>query len=141
MSDRSAAISVIETFNGHTLPGSNVPLQVRFADSLAQKRLKGQTARKRVWRARDFQPMTGFTARPMQMPMTPETMLGFASTTPGTTQSGGNSVYMSQAKYVYKNTHCEHIKAIVTKSYFLTSLPVLHNTQILSSLIMATMTI
>ncbi|CAO3680564.1 unnamed protein product [Umbelopsis vinacea] len=99
MSDRSAAISVIETFNGHTLPGSNVPLQVRFADSLAQKRLKGQTARKRVWRARDFQPMTGFTARPMQMPMTPETMLGFASTTSGTTEAGGNSVYMSQANF------------------------------------------
>lgn len=98
MSDRSAAISVIETFNGHTLPGSNVPLQVRFADSLAQKRLKGQTARKRVWRARDFQPMTGFTARPMQMPMTPETMLGFASNNSANAPPGGNPAYMTQAK-------------------------------------------
>ncbi|KAI9284315.1 hypothetical protein BC943DRAFT_338262 [Umbelopsis sp. AD052] len=105
MSDRSAAISVIETFNGHTLPGSNVPLQVRFADSLAQKRLKGQTARKRVWRARDFQPMAGFTARPMQMPMTPETMLGFASNNPANAPQGGNPAYMSQANFAqYPNS-------------------------------------
>ncbi|KAG2171585.1 hypothetical protein INT43_008311 [Umbelopsis isabellina] len=99
MSDRAAAISVIETFNGHTLPGSNVPLQVRFADSLAQKRLKGQTARKRVWRARDFQPMAGFPARPMQMPITPETMLGFASTNNPATSQPGNPPYMTQPNF------------------------------------------
>lgn len=51
---------------------------MRFADSPAQKKLKNQTARKRMIRpTRDFQPMASFSMRPM-MPITPETMLGIA---------------------------------------------------------------
>ncbi|KAI8099295.1 uncharacterized protein BX664DRAFT_289331 [Halteromyces radiatus] len=75
MSDRLAAVSIIERFNGHVVAGSSAPLQVRFADSPAQKRLKNQTSRKRMIRSREFQPMAGFPVRHM-MPITPETMLG-----------------------------------------------------------------
>ncbi|KAI9309198.1 hypothetical protein BJ944DRAFT_154744 [Cunninghamella echinulata] len=80
MSDRHAAVSTIERFNGQTVPGSSAPLQVRFADSPAQKKLKNQTSRKRMVRPpREFQSMTapGFPVRHM-MPITPETMLGIA---------------------------------------------------------------
>lgn len=78
MTDREAASAIIERFNGHTIEGSSAPLQVRFADSPAQKKLKNQTARsRRMIRPRDFQPMANFTMRPM-MPITPETMLGIA---------------------------------------------------------------
>lgn len=78
MSDRASAIAIIEKFNGQTVMGSSAPLQVRFADSPAQKKLKSQTARKRaMFRPRDFQPMASFPVRPM-MPITPETMLGIA---------------------------------------------------------------
>ncbi|KAG0175303.1 hypothetical protein DFQ30_009575 [Apophysomyces sp. BC1015] len=76
MSDRASAIAIIEKFNGHTIVGSSAPLQVRFADSPAQKKLKSQTTRKRMFRPREFQPMAGFPMR--QMPITPETMLGIA---------------------------------------------------------------
>lgn len=79
MSDRASAIAIIEKFNGQTVEGSSAPLQVRFADSPAQKKLKNQTARKRMIRPRDFQPMAGFPMRTM-MPITPETMLGIAPT-------------------------------------------------------------
>lgn len=81
------------------MDGSSAPLQVRFADSPAQKKLKSQTARKKMFRSpREFQPMTagfpqplpgtmaasiaavatavGAGARPM--PITPEAMLGMA---------------------------------------------------------------
>jgi hypothetical protein len=34
----------------------------------------------------------------MQMPMTPETMLGFASNNPANAPPGGNPAYMTQAK-------------------------------------------
>lgn len=77
MSDRASAIAIIEKFNGQTVEGSSAPLQVRFADSPAQKKLKNQTARKRMIRPRDFQAMAGFPMRTM-MPITPETMLGIA---------------------------------------------------------------
>ncbi|KAG0165904.1 hypothetical protein DFQ28_008154 [Apophysomyces sp. BC1034] len=75
MADRTAAATIIERFNGQTIAGSSAPLQVRFADSPAQKKLKSQSSRKRIFRT--HQPMTGFPVRPM-MPITPETMLGFA---------------------------------------------------------------
>jgi hypothetical protein len=77
LTDREAASAIIERFNGHTIEGSSAPLQVRFADSPAQKKLKNQTARKRMIRPQDFQPMASFSMRPM-MPITPETMLGIA---------------------------------------------------------------
>ncbi|KAI8393992.1 uncharacterized protein BYT42DRAFT_552983 [Radiomyces spectabilis] len=77
MADRQSALAIIERFNGHTVVGSSAPLQVRFADSAAQKKLKNLTARKRMVRPRDFQPMASFSAMPM-MPITPETMLGIA---------------------------------------------------------------
>ncbi|RUP38693.1 hypothetical protein BC936DRAFT_138391 [Jimgerdemannia flammicorona] len=84
MADRNSAVAVINKYNSHTLPGSSVPLQVRFADSIAQKKLKGQTARKRMWRAREFQNMNMQPfARPLQMPVTPETMLGIAAAAQG----------------------------------------------------------
>jgi len=53
MVDRESALAIIQKFNGFILPGSSVPLQVRFADSMAQKKLKNQTQRKRVWRAQE----------------------------------------------------------------------------------------
>lgn len=89
MADRNSAVAIIENFNGQTVMGSSAPLQVRFADSPAQKKLKNQTARKRMFRPRDFQPMAaaGFPVRPM-MPITPETMLGIAPN-----PSGGMPVY------------------------------------------------
>lgn len=71
MTDREAAAAVIEKFNGKSIEGCSAPLQVRFADSPAQKKLKSQTARKRG------QPIATFAMRPM-MPITPETMLGIA---------------------------------------------------------------
>ncbi|KAI9467801.1 MAG: hypothetical protein EXX96DRAFT_492983 [Benjaminiella poitrasii] len=78
LTDREAASAVIEKFNGEIIHGSSAPLQVRFADSPAQKRLKNQTARRRMVRPREFQSMAATLAiRPM-MPITPETMLGIA---------------------------------------------------------------
>ncbi|KAI8987192.1 hypothetical protein BDB01DRAFT_784971 [Pilobolus umbonatus] len=77
LSDRYASAAIIEKFNGLVIEGSSAPLQVRFADSPAQKKLKNQTTRRRMIRPREFQPMAGFSMRPM-MPITPETMLGIA---------------------------------------------------------------
>ncbi|CEJ05231.1 hypothetical protein RMCBS344292_19176 [Rhizopus microsporus] len=75
MTYREAAVAIIEKFNGHVIEGSSAPLQVRFADSPAQKKLKSQSAaRRRMVRP---QPIAGFSVRPL-MPITPETMLGFA---------------------------------------------------------------
>ncbi|KAI8882042.1 RNA-binding domain-containing protein [Backusella circina FSU 941] len=74
MDDRLAATAIIERFNGHIIEGSSAPLQVRFADSPAQKKLKNQTGRRRIVRP-DFQSMSNFSVRPI-MPITPETMLG-----------------------------------------------------------------
>ncbi|KAI9498295.1 hypothetical protein BDB00DRAFT_783933 [Zychaea mexicana] len=102
LADRSSALAIIEKFNGQTVAGSSAPLQVRFADSPAQKKLKNQTARKKMFRPpRDFQPMAaGFppplgvavsaaTGRPM--PITPEDMLGIATPVMTTTENNGNS--------------------------------------------------
>lgn len=49
MSDRNAAVAVIEQFDNHIFSQTedSVPLQVRFADSPHQKRLKGQTQKRR----------------------------------------------------------------------------------------------
>ncbi|ORX88672.1 hypothetical protein K493DRAFT_235915 [Basidiobolus meristosporus CBS 931.73] len=60
MSDRDSALSIIQKFNGVVLPGSHLPLQVRFADSMAQKKLKGQTTKKRVWARGEFSGMVMF---------------------------------------------------------------------------------
>lgn len=95
MSDRLAANSIIERFNGHVIAGSSASLQVRYADSPAQKKLKHQTARKRLFKSAspcDYQSMTAVTLghhhhpqyqqqpyqQQQQLPVTPETMLGFA---------------------------------------------------------------
>ncbi|KAI9592379.1 hypothetical protein BDF19DRAFT_388424 [Syncephalis fuscata] len=53
MESRDSAVAVIQKFNGFVMPGSSLPLQARFADSPAQKKLKGQLARKRIWKGRD----------------------------------------------------------------------------------------
>lgn len=83
MCDRLAAVSIIERFNGHVVAGSSASLQVRFADSPAQKKLKNQTSRKRVVRSREFQSMSaGFPPMRHMMPITPETMLGIAPLNP-----------------------------------------------------------
>ncbi|TPX33965.1 hypothetical protein SeMB42_g07395 [Synchytrium endobioticum] len=44
---RDAAMAVISQFNEKTLPGADLPLQVRFADSEAQKRLRSSQSRTR----------------------------------------------------------------------------------------------
>ena len=93
MSERASAVAIIEKFNGQTVLGSSAPLQVRFADSPAQKKLKNQTARKRILRPRDFQPMAGFPVRPM-MPITPETMLGIAP-------AGAGQPYYHDQQYIH----------------------------------------
>ncbi|CAG8747770.1 24609_t:CDS:2, partial [Racocetra persica] len=85
MEDRDSALAIIQKFNGYQLPGANLPLQVRFADSLAQKKLKGQTAKRRMWRTREF-PSLGGRIIP-QVPVTPEHMLGMA--TPGSPPGHG----------------------------------------------------
>ncbi|ORZ10495.1 hypothetical protein BCR42DRAFT_422506 [Absidia repens] len=84
MCDRLAAISIIERFSGHVIAGSSASLQVRFADSPAQKNLKNQTTtRKRVIRPREFQSMSaGFSSMQHMMPITPETMLGISPSNP-----------------------------------------------------------
>lgn len=77
MGDRQSASAIIDKYNGYSILGSSAPLQVRFADSPAQKRLKSQTTTiKKVSSKRDLFPV-GFPIRSM-MPITPETMLGIA---------------------------------------------------------------
>ncbi|KAI9032079.1 hypothetical protein DFJ74DRAFT_321286 [Hyaloraphidium curvatum] len=44
---RDDAVRAIEKFNGLTLPGGTAPLQVRFSDSPAQKKLKVAAAQRR----------------------------------------------------------------------------------------------
>ncbi|KAI8086148.1 uncharacterized protein BX664DRAFT_335030 [Halteromyces radiatus] len=80
LTDRYSAVTIIDKFNGQTITGSSAALQVRFADSPAQKKLKHQTARKRLLKSaspRDYQSMTAVTFNHHQLPVTPETMLGF----------------------------------------------------------------
>jgi len=43
LENREDAQTIIDKYNNQVLPGGKNPLQVRFADSEAQKRLKGQT--------------------------------------------------------------------------------------------------
>lgn len=88
LTDREAATAIIEKFNGKSIEGCTAPLQVRFADSPAQKKLKSQTARKRTVRA---QPVAAFAVRPM-MPITPETMLGIAPA----------SAYYTEPHYIHQ---------------------------------------
>ncbi|CDH58291.1 meiotic rna-binding protein 1 [Lichtheimia corymbifera JMRC:FSU:9682] len=97
LADRHSALTIIEKFNGHAIDGSSAPLQVRFADSPAQKRLKSQTARKRILRPREFQPMASFPVRSM-MPVTPETMLGIA---PASAAAGVATTAAPQPAYTY----------------------------------------
>lgn len=62
MADRESAEAIIKRFD--TLiddEGSRLSLQVRFADSHSQKRLKSQTQRRRQWRAREYNILTGNT--------------------------------------------------------------------------------
>ncbi|KAI8976947.1 hypothetical protein BDB01DRAFT_727084 [Pilobolus umbonatus] len=75
LADRASASAIIEKFNGYSMTGSSASLQVRFADSPAQKRLKNQTSRKLKPTTRELFPC-GFPAN--RMPVTPETMLGIA---------------------------------------------------------------
>jgi hypothetical protein len=80
LADRQSASSIIEKFNGHSISGSSAPLQVRFADSPAQKKLKSQTSSTKkvpIKNHRDNTTIFPFPIRPM-MPVTPETMLGIA---------------------------------------------------------------
>jgi hypothetical protein len=80
LADRQSASAIIEKFNGHSISGSSAPLQVRFADSPAQKRLKSQTSSTKkvpIKNHRDNTTIFPFPIRPM-MPVTPETMLGIA---------------------------------------------------------------
>jgi len=82
LGDRQSASAVIEKYNGHSITGSSAPLQVRFADSPAQKKLKSQTSsstNKKTKHPRQDNNTTifPFPIRPM-MPITPETMLGIA---------------------------------------------------------------
>ncbi|CAG8677059.1 11675_t:CDS:2, partial [Racocetra fulgida] len=91
---RDSALAIIQKFNGYQLPGANLPLQVRFADSLAQKKLKGQTAKRRMWRTREFPSLGGYLSIISssqriipQVPVTPEHMLGMA--TPGSPPGHG----------------------------------------------------
>ncbi|KAL0078442.1 hypothetical protein J3Q64DRAFT_1283602 [Phycomyces blakesleeanus] len=102
LSDRGSAMTIIEKFSGYSIPGSSAPLQVRFADSPAQKKLKNQTARKRMFRPRDFQSMGGFPIR--QMPITPETMLGIAPTP----MANMSAYYQNPANgYTYRSESAE----------------------------------
>jgi len=74
MADREAAIAVITRFNQTTLPNGPAQLQVRFADSLAQKRLKGQSSRRKIMMNHIMAPMGGaygMAAVPAAMPGMP----------------------------------------------------------------------
>lgn len=86
LADRQSASAIIDKYNGHSISGSSAPLQVRFADSPAQKRLKNQTSGSKrtttVKNPRDLFPC-GFPVRSM-MPITPETMLGIAPSSSST---------------------------------------------------------
>lgn len=60
MADRESAEAIIKKFENATDDeGSRSCLQVRFADSHSQKRLKSQTQRRRQWRAREYNILTG----------------------------------------------------------------------------------
>ncbi|KAJ3309349.1 hypothetical protein HDU76_003650 [Blyttiomyces sp. JEL0837] len=67
MEARDAAVSVIEALNGTQLPGAVQPLQVRFADSVAQKKLKTQQQQHHM--------QMGHPLSPLQHPQTGMPML------------------------------------------------------------------
>ena len=82
MTDRESAEAVIETWNGKVFPGfenTQTPLQVRYADTPMQKsmstkhvqsdlvELKSVTARRRSWRAKEYNSLT------QGRPLSPET--------------------------------------------------------------------
>lgn len=81
LGDRHSASIIIEKYNGLSIDGSSAPLQVRFADSPAQKKLKSQTTNaKKTTKNHRLDNILPFPIRPM-MPITPETMLGIAPST------------------------------------------------------------
>lgn len=61
MGDRESAEAIIEKFDNTPVDADSesLLLQVRFADSPLQKRLKGLTQRRRQWRAREYNILTG----------------------------------------------------------------------------------
>ncbi|CAO3626609.1 unnamed protein product [Cunninghamella blakesleeana] len=79
LTDRLSAQTIIDKFNGQTIAGSSAALQVRFADSPAQKKLKHQTARKRIFKTHSPHDYQSMTAISLNHPVTPESMLGLAS--------------------------------------------------------------
>ncbi|ORX45654.1 hypothetical protein DM01DRAFT_1364552 [Hesseltinella vesiculosa] len=87
LTDRESAVKIIEDFHGKVLDGVTLPLQVRFADSPAQKRLKHQSIVKRdgaLFKAmsiHDFQSITSAISTMSinnTLPATPEMMLGLS---------------------------------------------------------------
>lgn len=63
MQDRKTAEDIINKFNNFVLDPALPPLQIRFADSTDQKKFKGQTQKRRLWRAREYSVLTkGMTA-------------------------------------------------------------------------------
>lgn len=58
MVDRESAEAVIETLNNVSISEDQEPLQVRYADSTSQKRLKQQTAKRRQYRAQEYSALT-----------------------------------------------------------------------------------
>lgn len=67
MSDRESAEAIIENFDNTPIGDDpdGPPLQVRFADSQSQKRLKAVTQRRRQWRAREYNILTQGVDQPM----------------------------------------------------------------------------
>lgn len=61
MCDRESAEAIIAKFDNTPVAGdgSGLSLQIRFADSPSQKRLKNQTQKRRLWRAREYNILTG----------------------------------------------------------------------------------
>ncbi|CEP17820.1 hypothetical protein [Parasitella parasitica] len=93
LGDRQSASAIIDKYNGHSISGSSAPLQVRFADSPAQKKLKSQTSStKKVKNQRGDNAVFPFPIRPM-MPITPETMLGIA---PSSSNSYSRSIVTTE---------------------------------------------
>ncbi|KAK9367175.1 hypothetical protein V1509DRAFT_186313 [Lipomyces kononenkoae] len=52
--ERSVAEGIIAKFNGQPIGEGGMPIQVRFSDTEAQKRLKQVTLKKRSWRAHEY---------------------------------------------------------------------------------------
>ncbi|KAL1919009.1 uncharacterized protein VTP21DRAFT_2390 [Calcarisporiella thermophila] len=73
MVDRQSADAIIQKYSGVTLSGASAPLQARFADSAAQKKLKDQVVKRRMWKA------TQGYGRVIPEPLTPETVLGIGT--------------------------------------------------------------